>query len=101
MPVEVHGKMGEMTFGKKYGLIFGGILALAGIVIATAVFPFWNLIREDVYEEVVILSNNDGVCFAETSDTIPKEITNCNKSPGDKVTIKFGEGLAWATIVEP
>ena len=93
--------MGEMTFGRKYGLIFGGILALAGIVIATVVFPFWNLIREDVYEEVVILSNNNGVCFAETKDNVPKEIRNCDKMSGETVTIKFGKDLAWGTIVEP
>ena len=91
----------ELSFGKKYGLIFGGTLALAGIVVATVVFPFWNLIREDVYEEVEILSNDNGKCFAETSDAIPKEIANCNHQPGDIVTIKFGQGLAWATIVEP
>jgi len=101
MLVEGLGNLVEMTFGKKYGLIFGGILALAGIVLATVVFPFWNFIRDDVYEEVEILTNDNGVCFVETSDDIPKKISNCEKSAGDRVTIKFGEGLAWATIVEP
>ena len=93
--------MGEMTFGKKYGLIFGGAFVLAGIIIATVVFPFWNLIRDDVFEEVTILSNDNGLCFIETSDDIPKQIRNCDKKPGDIVNVKFGEGLAWATIVEP
>lgn len=91
--------MGETTFGRKYAMIFGGIMVLAGLVIATVVFPFWNLIRADVYEEVVILASNDGVCAAETSDNIPKQIENCEAQVGDVVTIKYGEGLAWAQIV--
>ncbi len=93
--------MDEMSFGRKYGLIFGGIIALAGIVLATAVFPFWNLIREDIYEEVTILYNEDGVCAADTADNIPKQISDCNASAGDVVTIRYGQGLAWANIVEP
>lgn len=92
--------MGETTFGRKYALIFGGILALVGVVIATVVFPFWNLIRADVYEEVVILSNDNGLCAAETVDKIPKIIENCSAQVGDQVTIKYGEGLAWAEIVQ-
>jgi len=74
---------------------------VAGVVLSTLVFPFWNLIREDVYEDVVILTNDNGVCYVETLDNIPKTIENCNLQAGDKTTIKFGEGLAWATIVEP
>lgn len=91
--------MGETTFGRKYAMIFGSILVLVGLVIATVVFPFWNLIRADVYEEVIILSSNDGVCAAETSDDIPKQIENCGAQVGDAVTIKYGEGMAWAQIV--
>ena len=72
---------------------------MAGLVLATVVFPFWNLIRDDVTEQVVILSNEDGVCFAETSDDIPKTIEGCEAAPGDAVVIRFGEGLAWATVV--
>ena len=91
--------MGETTFGRKYGMIFGGILVLAGLVIATVIFPFWNLIRADIYEEVVILSSIDGICAADTSDDIPKHIENCGAQIGDVVTIKYGEGMAWAQIV--
>jgi len=65
------------------------------------VFPFWNLIREDVYEEAVILTNDDGICYVETVDNIPKTIENCTLETGNKVTVKFGRDLAWATIVEP
>lgn len=90
----------ELTSGQKGGLVFGGALAVAGIVLATAVFPFWNLIREDVYEDAVILSNDGGTCYVETSDAIPKLIEDCTHMPGDAVTVKFGRGLAWATVVD-
>jgi len=54
----------ELTDSQKYGAIFGGAFVLAGIVLSTVVFPFWNLIREDVFEESKILSNSDGTCYA-------------------------------------
>ena len=92
------GKM-EINSSQKGGLIFGGAIVIAGIVLSTVVFPFWNLIREDVFEEVTILTNDDGICYVETQDDIPKEIEECTLSPGDIVTIKYGEGLAWATVV--
>jgi len=91
----------EWNDSKKYGAIFGGAFILAGLVMATLVFPFWNLIREDVYEDVTILSNHDGVCYADTTDLVPKTIDNCNAKPGDQVTIKFGRDLAWAEIISP
>jgi len=91
----------ELTDSQKYGAIFGGAFILAGIVLSTVVFPFWNLIREDVFEEATILSNTDGTCYASTSDNIPKKISNCNVEPGTNVTLKFGRGLAWATIDNP
>lgn len=91
----------KLTESQKYGAIFGGIIILAGIVLSTVVFPFWNLIREDVFEEVEIISSSDGTCYANTSDTIPKTIENCNLPDGSIVTIKYGEGLAWASIVNP
>lgn len=81
--------------------MFGGGLVAAGIVLSTVVFPFWNLIREEVTEEVKILRSQNGVCYVETSDDIPKTIRNCNLEPGTEVTIKFGQGLAWAEIVNP
>ena len=91
----------ELSYSQKMGLVFGGAFAVAAIVLSTMVFPFWNLIREDVIEDVVILTNDQGTCYVETKDTIPKIIENCNLQSGDKTTIKFGKGLAWATIVEP
>ena len=91
----------ELSSSQKTSLVFVGAFLTAGIVLSTMVFPFWNLIREDVYEDVIILANDDGVCYVETSDTIPKIIEDCTLKSGDVATIKFGEGLAWATIVEP
>lgn len=91
----------ELTDSQKYGAIFGGAFVAAGLVLSLLVFPFWNLIREDVFEETEILSNVDGVCYVNTSDNIPKTIKNCDLQLGTSVTVKFGEGLAWATIVNP
>lgn len=91
----------ELSSSQKTSLVFVGAFLIAGIVLSTMVFPFWNLIREDTYEEVTILTNDEGICYVETMDDIPKVIENCTLNSGDVATIKFGEGLAWATIVEP
>jgi len=93
--------MEEMKDSKKYGLMFLFIFIAAFIIIATLIFPFWNLIREDIYEEVEIMLNERGMCYVDTSDNVPKTIDNCEYQIGDTVTIKFGEGLAYATIVNP
>ena len=89
----------ELSSSQKGGLVFGGAFLVAGIVLSTMVFPFWNLIREDVFEDVLILTNDDGTCYVETNDNIPKIIEDCNLQPGDKTMIKFGKDLAWATII--
>ena len=91
----------EMHDSKKHGLTFLAAFVAAGLVISIVVFPFWNLIRADVYEDVEILLNERGKCYVDTSDNIPKTIDNCNHSIGDVVTIKYGEGLAYAEIVNP
>ena len=94
------GKM-KLSSSQQQGLVFGGAFLTAGIVLSTMVFPFWHLIREDIFEDVVILSNDDGTCYVETIDSIPKIIENCEMTTGDEVTIKFGKDLAWATVVTP
>jgi hypothetical protein len=91
----------EISSSQKTSLVFLCAFLTAGIVLSTLVFPFWNLIREDVFEDVVILTNDGGVCYVETSDNIPKTIENCNLNSGDRTTIKYGEGLAWGAIVTP
>ncbi len=90
----------EVSDGRKYGAIFGGALVAAGLVLATVVFPFWNLVREDVYEEALVLSNEGGICYVETSDDIPKTVQECSAQPGQTVAVRFGEGLAWAVILD-
>lgn len=95
------GRMVELTESQKYGAIFGGAIILAGIILSTVVFPFWNLIREDVFEYSIILSSSDGVCYANTADEIPKTIQNCYLEPGTPIQLKYGKGLAWATLVNP
>ncbi len=93
--------MEEMKDSKKYGLMFLFIFIAAFIIMATLLFPFWNLIREDVYEEVEILLNERDKCYVDTSDNIPKTIDNCIHKIGDIVTIKYGKDLAYAEIVNP
>lgn len=93
--------MVEWSDSTKYTILFGGALAGAAIIISTVVFPFWNLIREDIYEDTVIFSSSDGKCTVNTSDSIPKIIRDCNLEPGTPVTVKYGEGLAWASITNP
>ena len=54
-----------------------------------------------MFEEVTILTNDGGVCYVETKDNIPKIISDCMLNSGDVVHIKYGKGLAWATVVSP
>jgi len=91
----------ELSDGQKHAIVFLGSLRVAVIVLSTLVFPFWNFIREDVIEDVEIFSSADGNCYVDTSDGIPKTIENCNLKEGTMVTIKYGHGLPWATIVYP
>ena len=91
----------ELSDGQKYAVVFLGALAVAGIVLGTMVFPFWNFIREDVIEEVEIFESANGNCYVDTVDNVPKTIWNCDKKVGDIVTIKYGKDLAYAEIVEP
>jgi hypothetical protein len=88
----------ELSDGQKYAIVFLGSLLVAGIVLSTLVFPFWNLIREDIIE-VEIFRSADGNCYVDTADGIPKTIKNCNLKQGTIVTITYGHGLPWAKIV--
>jgi len=91
----------EMNDSKKYALMFLFTFIAAAVIIGTVIFPFWNLIRADVYEEVEILLNERDKCYVDTSDNIPKTIDNCIHKVGDIVTIKYGKDLAYAEIVNP
>ena len=93
--------MEEMKDSKKHALMFLFTFIAAAVIIGTVIFPFWNLIREDVYEEVEILLNERDKCYVDTLDNIPKTIDNCIHKVGDIVTIKYGKDLAYAEIVNP
>jgi len=82
-------------------LVVVGAFFTARIVLSTLVFPFWNLIREDVFEDVIIIPNDGGTCYVDSNDNVPTIIEHCYLNSGDQTTIKYGEGLAWATIVTP
>ena len=90
-----------MNDSKKHALMFLFTFIAAAVILGTVIFPFWSLIREDVYEEVEILLNERGNCYVDTSDNIPKTIDNCIHKVGDIVTIKYGKDLAYAEIVNP
>jgi hypothetical protein len=90
-----------LSDGQKYAIVFLGSLLVAGIVLSTLVFPFWNFIREDIIEEIEIFRSADGNCYVDTVDGIPKTIKNCNLKQGTIVTITYGHGLPWAKIVDP
>ena len=90
----------EFSSSQKSTLVFVGAFVVAGVVLSTLVFPFWNLIREDVTETVIILNNDDGTCYVLTSDDIPKTIQNCTLYAGQNATITYGKGLAWAQIIQ-
>ena len=87
----VHGKM-QLSSSQQQGLVFGCAFLAAGIVLSTIVFPFWHLIREDVFENVVILTNDDGTCHV-TSDPVPKIIENYIAEFG---MVIMERDLAWA-----
>ena len=91
----------EMNDSKKNGIMFLCAFIAAAVVMSTLIFPFWNLIRADNFEEVEIRLNERGMCYVDTSDNIPKTIDNCSYQVGDIVTVKYGQGLAWAEIVNP
>ena len=93
--------MEEMNDSKKHALMFLFTFIAAAVILGTVIFPFWNLIREDVDEEVEILLNERDKCYVDTADNIPKTIDNCIHKIGDIVTIKYGKDLAYAEIVNP
>ena len=90
-----------MDDGKKFGLIFLGALATAGIIIGTVVFPFWNFIREEIIEDVEIFESANGKCYVNTPDGIPKTIDDCNIPSGTAVTVKYSDRMPKAVIHSP
>ena len=48
--------------------IIAGAIVAAIIVMAVAVFPFWNLIPKEVTEKVKVVAVDESGCTAETFD---------------------------------
>lgn len=69
--------------------IIGGAIAAAVIVMATAVFPVWNLIPNNVTEKVRVVAVGESSCTAETQDHFIVNIGHCNAKPGDNITASF------------
>jgi hypothetical protein len=74
--------MNEKTY------IIAGI-AGAIIVMATAVFPFWNLIPRMVNEEVQVKAVDQNGCYVQTHDGFVIHIPPCNAKPGENITATF------------
>jgi hypothetical protein len=74
--------MNEKTY------IIAGI-ASAIIVMATAIFPFWNLIPRMVSEEVQVKAVDQNGCYVQTHDGFVIHIPPCNAKPGDNITATF------------
>jgi hypothetical protein len=69
--------------------IIAGAIAAAIIVMAVAVFPFWNLIPNKVTETVKVVLVDETGCTAETHDGFDVKIGPCNAKPGDTIMASF------------
>ena len=72
-----------LSSNQKTSLVFLDAFLTVGIVLSTMVFTFWNLIRENVYEEGSILTNDEKDCYVETKVTIPKTMDDCTLNFGN------------------
>lgn len=69
--------------------IIAGAIAAAIIVMAVAVFPFWNLIPNNVTETVKVVLVEESGCTVETHDGFNVKISPCNAKVGDTITASF------------
>ena len=76
---------------KKLLIIFGSIALGVFIILAIFIFPIKNLIREEITNDVKIVSKNNRICVVDTPDH-PRGINNCNYNIGDTVIVKYKEG---------
>jgi hypothetical protein len=72
---------------EKY--LIGGAIAAAIIVMSVVVFPFWNLIPNNVTETVKVVLVEESGCTAETHDGFDVKIGPCNAKAGDNITASF------------
>ena len=76
-----------MELTKEKGIALAAVAAV--IVMATAVFPFWNLLPRNVTESVTVHTVDQTGCTVETSDHFIVKLDSCNGKPGDKITATF------------
>ncbi len=69
--------------------IIAGAIAAAVVVMAVAVFPFWNLIPNMVTERVKVVAVDQSGCTAETTDHFIVNIGTCNAKPGEYINGTF------------
>ncbi len=71
-----------------YAVACGAIVA-AVVVMATIVFPFWNLIPTMVTEKVRVVYVEAGKCTAETNDGYIIRNISCDAKVGDNITATY------------
>ena len=76
-----------MQFTKEKGIALAAVAAV--IIMATVVFPFWNLLPNQVTETVKIIKVDQTGCTVETLDHYIIEIDSCDGKPGDIITATF------------
>ena len=69
-------------------LAFGAIGA-AIVIMATIVFPFWNLIPSMVTENLKVVYVENGKCTAETNDGYLIRNIPCSAKIGDNITTSY------------
>jgi hypothetical protein len=74
---------------KNEKMIVAGAIAAAITVMAVGIFPFWNLIPNNVTEMVRVVEVDQSGCTAETHDGFDVKIGQCNAKPGDNITATF------------
>ena len=70
------------------------LIAFLGSIVflATIVWPFWNLIPEQVTETVeIVYKDKAGNCVIETSDQYLIPIGECEENVGDTVSMTYDE----------
>ena len=77
----------KMELTKEKGIAFAAIAAF--IIMATVVFPIWNLFPRLVTETVTIRALDETGCTVETLDHYLIRIGSCTGQPGSNITATF------------
>ena len=74
-----------------------GVLLIYGLIVST----ISEIQPQEITEDAVIDSSENGICIIHTSDRIvsQKIIQNCNLEVGKEVTVNFNEGMTFAEII--